>query len=119
MLDPFKIVAGDALKANDDGMLPENRLRSLMGKHCLDLNCRVQQGGPAMVLMFSYADSQPDAVDRIVRKQFEGWHVDRVSVGPIRIFTNDAYHQGWCIVSKAGILTANGDLQAEWDHWSV
>ncbi|MBM4092228.1 MAG: hypothetical protein FJ276_22795 [Planctomycetes bacterium] len=103
------------------GLLPENQLRYMLGRHCLDLDIArwTPQSPPALVVICSYADSQPDAVDRIIRRVLTGWYIDRVRVGPLRVHKNDAFHQGWCAVSRSGILPPDGCLQQEWNEWSA
>ena len=74
---------------------------------------------PAIVLLFSYTETKPDAADRLVAEFFSkygGWHV-----APVRVEAKggrpNTFHQGWWICSANDERLKGGDLQERWDQW--
>jgi len=120
MLDPYQLVQDDHAKDGETGYLSEQELVFLLGRHMLDLLPR-QSGkdAPGLILLFSYADSDPDQTDNLVRSVLSNteWHVEQVRAGPYRVHTNSTFHQGW--VASCGLPTplVAPSLQGAWDSW--
>lgn len=113
MLDPLRVVIG---KATKPGELRVDDLRLLVGPHCLNLKRRVNDpaAAPAIVTLFSYADSDPDVVDREIRTRVPSWHVARLKLRG-RGGRPNMHYQAWWIASHAAIGCAN--LPEEWAAW--
>lgn len=119
MLDPNRIVPSNGPDSAKNSNLSDSNLRYMMAGLCLDLQKRPSRNAnrPAMILAFSYSDSNPNTPNRIIEDLFRphGWSITRVCSGPHRVYTNNAYHQGWVVCSSQQLLP---DLQDLWDAWS-
>lgn len=120
MLDPYRFLPESHPDKYKEGMLPENKLRGMLGKHSLDLLSRPSSPTAltALVLLFSYTESNPDATDRVVAEffgKYGEWYIERVMVQAKGSRPN-TFHQGWWICSDDKRLGGSG-LQERWDQW--
>lgn len=128
MLDPYKVrpeadTEQEGARTIENGYLPLNWLRGLLGGPFLNLIKQVEEGrSPFVITLFTYADTASNALDGPIRgffqKQFgRDCYVEQVNSGPHNGLPPDQFHRGW--ICSFGLPTplVQPNMQAAWVNW--